>query len=167
MGLTAYNAQILSSWTLSKTNTPLANTVYGPDNLNLTQTLSSVDMVTFTEVLVSSVTLAASATQDYNFNSFTDQAGNAVTITKALSMIITTSGPSTATCKLTASPANGLSWFLSGTTPAINIPAGAAFAFIMPQALTPQVVSAGAGSMRVQNSGTGSLVVNISVLLGP
>lgn len=166
MPLTAFTLATGTSWTFSKTVTGFQPVSQGPDSKSFNLS-SLVDLTTYTEALIATVTLTAAVTQDYNFNSFTDLLGTAVTATKALAIQVITSGPSSAICSLYAAPSNGLSWFLSGTAPKLNIPAGGSFIFSLQQGMTPQTVSAGAGTMRFENTGSGSLVVSIVVLVGP
>lgn len=109
MPLSNWSTNILSGWNITKSNTPFADASES-DSLLLAPVY---DIATYTQPLIASTTLTAGQSTDFNLNSFTNLVGESVTATKAMAIVITTSGPATAICHLSPSPTNGMTWFLS------------------------------------------------------
>lgn len=105
---------------------------------------------------------------EFDLHSFTNLVGESVTAGHALGIILYFSGPSSI-LTLTPGSSNGLTWFFSGTTPAINLPGGkgGVFAACTDPAGTGQVIDSTDKTLRITNTGTSTLSVTVAVLLGP
>lgn len=107
---------------------------------------------------------------EFDISSFTNNVGETVAPTKALGIeVITMSSysDSLAQCQYAPGSSNGLSWFLSGTTPAITIPLGGAFALSGPATGTGQTIDSTHKTIRITNPGYGPLNVIVAILCHP
>jgi hypothetical protein len=155
MPLTSLGSRSRISYTLQKTNTGLPPTVAGPASEGYVYDQPAGA----NQVYAAEITLAASATQDINLNSFTNLVGESVTGIGAYSLFLMPTG---ADVKITPSPSNGISWFFDST--GLTVPDGGELKWSQPIAAT---VSSGAGSLRLTNtSGSASVVVTIVVVVG-
>jgi hypothetical protein len=163
--LSSYSLTFNNTWFYTKNVPPFQPLTQGPDTVDFN--LNALDLTAYTDILSRSLTLTAGLFTDVNFNVFQNLVGDWITASKALTLVLATGGDSTAIASLGASSANGLSWFLAGTTPTLVVPAGGFFMFSLRQGMTPQALTMIAGSMRVTNTGTGTLTANLFVLCGP
>lgn len=160
MALDFATVTITGTWQQSKTNTGFSPTIQGPDAISQSTALT-VGASNANSLYAATGTLAAAATLTIDLQSFTDQLGQAITMTRAYSIIVKTTG---AALKVEPGASNGLVWFFAGTTPSITIPADGAMGFVQPTAAT---VDATHKTIKLTNVGAVSLTYNISIIGGP
>lgn len=109
------------SWTQSKANTGYTKTKQGPDQISVSL---APDTTTYNRIYATSGTLAASASVTIDLQGVTDYLGQSLTLTKIIAIQLTATG---STMKYEPGATNGLTWFLSGTSPAITVRDGGFF----------------------------------------
>jgi hypothetical protein len=161
MSLVNPSALASISWQLTKANPPFQPTKQGQDSRQFSLAVPAGA----TTVYVGQLSLTASASQDVAFNSFTDLAGNAVTITKIYGIIVIPDIAGTdaaGVCSIKPSASNGLTGWIFNST-AMPIPSGGC---LFQAQATPVTVSGTVNSLNFENTGTGTLTVDIVVLCG-
>ena len=162
MALDLAQVSIAATWQQSKANTGFASTVQGPDSNALLATLA-VGASDADSVYAASGTIASAGTVSIDLQSFTDQLGQAITMTRVYAMLVQTA---TGSLKVEPHGTNGLVWFFSGTTPAITLPPGGGFCFLQ---TTSQTVDATHKVVKLTNTGSPAvtLTYKITILGGP
>lgn len=160
MALDFAQVSMSASWQQTKINPGFTNTVQGPDSTALFSTLT-VGTSNANSVYNAQAVLAASGTATIDLQSFTDQIGQAIVMTRAYAIIVTTTG---ASLKVEPNSTNGLSWFFGGTTPSITIPDGGGFCFSQSSA---QTVSGTSKQIKLTNTGAVSTTYKITIIGGP
>jgi len=145
------------SWSQSRTNTGFVKTKQGPDQLSITQ---SPDTTTYNRIYAVSGTLAASASTTIDLQGVTDYLGQSLTLTKIIAFQLTAT---TAAMKYEPGASNGLTWFLSGTTPAVTVQAGG---FFLIGDGTYGTVSGSAKNIKITNVGAVSGTYEIALIGG-
>jgi hypothetical protein len=154
MPLTALSVRSKIGFTLQKTNTGFPPTTFGPASEGYVYTQPAGA----NQLYAAEFTIAASGTQTIDLNSFTNLAGESVTGIGAYSLFVMPVGS-----PITIGPgaSDGLNWFWgSGTIP---IPDGGELKYSQPAA---QTVSSSACNVKLTNTGSGSTVVTIVVVVG-
>lgn len=157
MSLTAVEIAASIVWKMEKTNTGFKPTTHGPETKSFALQPA---VATYNQIYVAQHTLGAAASVTIDLQSFTALDSTSVTLTKALAVFLTVTGSGV---KIEPGASNPLTWFFSGTTPAVTIPAGGLFVFAQP---TTQTVSAGAKTLKLTEVGGGTAVVQIEILGG-
>jgi hypothetical protein len=152
--LTQSSLEVRSTYALTRTNTGFGDTKVGPKTR--TYTLQPA-VATFNQLYAARLVLAAAASQTVDFSAITNLAQEAATLTKAVTLELYPSGTDAAV-KIEPGAADPLTWFFSGTTPAITIPTGGVFVFAQPLA---QVVSGAAKNLKFTNTGSGTLTLDV------
>lgn len=157
MPLTSGSLVSTASWTQTKTNTGRADVTQGPD--------STVGTVTFTVATVNRVytypiSIAASGTATIDLQAVTTLLGEADVWTKVQGILLTVDSGG-GNIKLEPGASNPLTWFLSGTTPAVTVKAGG---FMALGDGTTFTVSASVKTLKLTNlsgslTATGNLVL--------
>lgn len=151
-------------WEQQKTNGSFANSKQGPDNLTARYTPSTT---TYTNVLLEEGTLAAAASATIDFYSFTDELGTAVTATKLLGILIkATASVTGGQLKIEEGASNPLTWFFSGTTPAITLDVGTAGASFMVMEGTTQTLSSTVRNLKLSNPGSQTITYLVAAIVG-
>lgn len=121
LSLSNINGEI--GWTQATAITGWQNRRQGPDKLSVGL---SPAVATYNEVYAVEGTLTASSSVTIDLYSITNLLGEAKTLTKGIALMLkaTTTG-----MKLEPGASNPLTWFFSGTTPAISVQAGGFFLF--------------------------------------
>lgn len=145
------------TWTQSKTNTGYAKTKQGPDQLSVSLT---PDTTTYNRIYSTTGTLAASASVTIDLQSVTDLLGQSLTLTKIIAIQMSATD---STMKYEPGASNGLSWFLSGTSPAISVRAGG---FFLVGDGTFGVVSGSAKTITITNTGAVSGTYELALIGG-
>lgn len=145
------------NWTQSKVNSGYTKTKQGPDQLSVSL---SPDTTTYNRIYAVSGTLAASASVTIDLQGVTDYLGQSLTLTKIIAIQLSAEG---STMKYEPGASNGLSWFLSGTSPAISIRSGG---FFLVGDGTFGVVSGSAKTITVTNTGATSGTYNLALIGG-
>lgn len=145
------------TWTQSKTNTGYAKTKQGPDQLSVSL---SPDTTTYNRIYATSGTLAASATVTIDLQGVTDYLGQSLTLTKIIAIQLKATG---STMKYEPGASNGLTWFLSGTSPAITVRDGG---FFIVGDGTFGVVSGSAKNITITNTGATSGTYELALIGG-
>jgi hypothetical protein len=153
---------IMSAGYTLQTVTAFGTDTLGPGSLSL---LPSPIPVTWNSLFLKSYTIANSGTQDFDLSTFNDLQGQAAGMAHVFAIVVIPLGGAV---KLSPGGSNALQWFFSGNTTAtyITVPASVAnqggFGLCNPIDATGQVVSSGAGTLRLtNNSGVG---VTVTVL---
>lgn len=158
MSLDRVSLNINLAWLMSKTNTGFGDTSEGPDSK--AWSTSGIDVAVQNELYAQKYTIAASGTQTMDLSSFTNLLNQSKTLTSVLSLFLLPTGTN-AICKLEPGAANPLTWFFSGTTPAISIPTGGVFVFSNPGTGTGQTVDGTHKNLLVTNTGSGSMSLTV------
>lgn len=147
-------------WSLSKTTTGYAAAKQSDKH----SVQASPAVATFDHLYSVSYPILAAGTQVVDlYAAYTDLAGNSISAdTKANAVLVEVSGAS-GQITWEADATNGLSWFLSGTSPTLTIPASGFFLFYQPSA---QVVSNTAKRILITNTGGVTLTVKLTFLKG-
>lgn len=112
-------------WSLSRANSSgFGPTTQGTDSL--TFNLKGIDVATYNQLVAGSDVVAAAANLDLDLTTLTNLVYETVVFTKAEGIMIRPFGGSIV---LEPGPTNGLTWFLSGTTPTVTIPDGGCFMY--------------------------------------
>ncbi len=163
MPLTNPSLVLNAGWTLTKPHTGFLNSQYGPDSAGFS--LAGV-ATGFNQLLARIDTIAASGTVTIDVSAYTDLCDNAVTLSKALYLLLIPTGTTGGVLKLEPGASNGLVWFFSGTTPAISIPVNGVFLFSMaPAVAAGQVIDGSHKTLLLTNTGSVSMSVK-TILLG-
>lgn len=152
-------------WRLSKANTGLDATTQGPNGQ--TGTFAPATATYNRIYALASTTIAAAATQDLDFNSFTDLVGTAQTATKIIGFLITATATVTGGI-LEVKPhptTNPLNWPM-GSGDAITLTVGTTGAGLMAWQGTTQTLSTTARAWRLTNTGTQTITVTVSAVVG-
>lgn len=121
MALTLSNVAAEIGWTQSTSITGFQPRRQGNDKL---QASLSPDVTVFNELFAVQGTLTASSNTTIDLYSITNLLGEAKTLTKGIAIMLTAT---TTGMKYEPGATNPLTWFLSGTTPAISVQAGGFF----------------------------------------
>ncbi len=116
---------------------------------------------TATALFIARYTVSAAADQTIDLSSFTDPLGTAVAAAKVYLLMLVPTGTN-AEAKLEPGASNGLTWFLSGTTPAVTVPAGGVFLFAESAGET---INGTHKNIKVTNTGSGTLTLDVVALL--
>jgi len=149
MALTTASVNGAITWTQTKANTGFLETIQGMDSLSvsLAPALSGVSAANV--VYAEQRTLAASASQTYDLQSLTDFLAQSLVMTRAFAIAISCSEGQVSFGQGASNP---LTWPLSGTAPALVIPAGG---FMIVGQSTAQAVSGSAKTLKVTAGGSG------------
>lgn len=162
MAVSSSSLSMNLGWTLSQTSAGFAEVTQGPDN-NTYMTLPSTE--TYNILYTAQYTIPPTGTNFVviNFNSFTDILNTAKTATKAVAIMIQTTGNKV---KLEPNAAlNPLTWFFGSATHSITIEAGGSM--ILSNGTTSGTVSASSANLRLTNTGTTTdSVVKVTILGG-
>lgn len=145
------------TWTQSKTNTNFSTTKQGPDQVSVTLT---PDTTTYNRIYATSGTLAASASVTIDLQGVTDYLGQSLTLTKIIAIELSATGSA---MKYEPGASNGLSWFLSGTSPALTVQSGG---FFLVGDGTFATVSGSAKTITITNTGAVSGTYKIALIGG-
>jgi hypothetical protein len=145
------------SWVQSKTNTGFVKTKQGPDQLSITQTPSTS---TYNRIYAASGTLAASGTTTIDLQGVTDYLGQSLTLTKIIALQFTATGSN---FSYEPGASNGLTWFLSGTSPVVTVKDGG---FFLIGDGTYGTVSGSAKTIKITNVGATSGTYEIALIGG-
>lgn len=151
-------------WEQQKTNGSFANSKQGPDTLTASyQPLTT----TYTDIYLAEGTLAASASVTLDLYSFTDKLGTAVTATKLLGILIKATATVTGgQLKIEQGASNPLTWFFSGTTPAITLDVGTLGACFMVKEGTSETLSSTVRNLKLSNPGTQTITYYVAAMVG-
>jgi len=158
MSLERVNLTINLAWLLSKTNTGFVDSEQGPDSKGFS--LQGLDVAIQNQLFAAKYTVLASGTQVIDLSTFTNLVSQATGLTSVLTLFLLPTGTN-AICKLEPGASNPLTWFFSGTTPAISIPAGGTFVFSNPGTGTGQTVDGTHKNLLVTNTGAGTLSLTV------
>lgn len=147
------------SWTQSKTNSGFASTVQGLDSLSASVAPTLTGATPANVVFAEQRTLTASASQTYDLQSMTDFLSQSLVMVRAYAIMISCSAGQVT---LEQGASNPLTWPLSGTAPAMVVPANAFFIFGQ---TTAQAVSGSAKTLKVTAGGSGA-TYKITILGG-
>lgn len=103
---------------------------------------------------------------EFNLGSFSDLLGNTVTPGHILQLIMIPTGTS-AIAQLAPGTSNGLTWFFGGTTPTVSVNAGGVFFFSDIVTGTGTVIDSTHKTLRITNTGSGNLTVQVGAVVGP
>jgi hypothetical protein len=125
----------------------------------------TADTGTYSQYLTKRYTVAGAASQTVDLTSFTDDFfGTAGAMTGVIGIMVlptVTSG----SCKIEPGDSNALTWFFSGTTPAITVPSGGCFFFAQ---LTSQTVDATHKTLKFTNThGSNSMTLDLVIIGKP
>ena len=166
MSLSAVNLNVNFGWSLIKAHTGFLNSGYPAGGTPDALAFSLVGLAaTINQAMVRQDTIATSANIDIDVSAYTDLCDNAVTLTKALSLILIPVG-TTGILTLSPSSSNGLVWFFGGTAPTVSIPCGGIFVFSLGPTATAQVIDGTHKKLNLANTGATSLVVTTALLGG-
>lgn len=158
MALTAVELKASLTWTMQKTNTGFDATKNGPTTKSF---YLGPSVATYNQLYAAQHSLSSGASVTIDLQSFTTLDGTSVTFTKALAIFLTVTGSSV---KIEPGASNPLTWFFSGTTPAVTVPASGCFVFAQP---TTQTVDATHKTIKLtEGTGSGTAVVTIEILGG-
>lgn len=122
------------------------------------------DTATYSLLLAKRYTVAGGASQTVDLRSFTDFYGDAKVMGGCLLLLVlptVTSGG----CKVEPGDSNALTWFFSGTTPAVTVPTGGVLVFGQP---TSQTVDATHCTLKFTNThGTNAMTLDLLVVGKP
>ncbi len=149
-------------WTQSASNSPFAETKQGPDSLAFSATPSAT---TYGEVLLHRTTIAAAANETVDFRSFTNKLNQSVTATKVVGWLIKATG-ATGQLKIEPGASDPLSWFLSGTTPALTLSCGTDGCCIMVMDGAAATIDATTRNVKFSNPGAATITLTIAALVG-
>lgn len=123
---------------------------------------------TFTNIYtLATATIAASGTQALDFYSFTEMLGDAVIATKICGILITAGGSvSGGVLKIEPHGTTPLTWPFAGTTPSISLTVGTTGAGFMIWQGTSQTMSTTVRQYLLTNTGTQSITVTVSAVVG-
>lgn len=146
-----------SSWTQTKTTTGREDVTQGPDSVSKTVTF---DVASVNRVYVYPISLAASGTATIDLQAVTTLLAESDVWTKVQGLELTVDSGG-GNIKLEPGASNPLTWFFSGTTPAITVKAGGFLAIGDGSTFT---VSATVKTLKLTNlsgslTATGSLVI--------
>lgn len=147
------------SWTQSKTNSGFANTVQGMDSIAASVSPSLTGATPANVIFAEQRTLTAAGTQTYDLQSMTDFLNQSLVMTRAYAIMISCSAGQVT---LQQGASNPLAWPLSGTAPALVVPANGFF--VLGQT-TAQAVSGSAKTIKVTAGGSGA-TYKITILGG-
>ena len=159
MPLSASNLNVNCGWSLTRPNTGFLAALYGPDSVSFS--LSGM-AATINQCMARIDTIAAAGTLNIDLDAYTDLDANAVTLTKALSILILPTG-TTGVLKVIPGAANGLVWFFGDAADFISIPCGSCFLYSLGPTATPQVIDA--THKRLTYSNTGGTSLNVTTVL--
>lgn len=145
------------TWTQSKTNTGYGTTRQGPDQLSVSL---SPDTTTYNRIYATSGTLASSASVTIDLQGVTDYLGQSLTLTKIIALQLSATGSN---MKYEPGASNGLTWFLSGTTPAVTVKDGG---FFLIGDGTFGTVSGSAKTITITNTGATSGTYSVALVGG-
>ena len=143
-------------------------TVTGFSTLTLTDSNSFVaapSAATYNEIKAYQTTIAASANETVDFYSMTNTFGDAKTVTKILGWLIKATG-NTGQLKIEPGASNALTWFFSGTTPAITLNCGADGCALLVMDGSVATVSNSVKNVKFSNPGSATITVTISAFVG-
>jgi hypothetical protein len=162
MPLTNLTLSNTLSWQLAKAVTGFASVQQGADKISAD--LQGVQVATFNQLYANQFSLAASGgSTTIDLSTFTNLVGESTGLGHALTIMVTVSGTG-ANVAVAPGASNGLVWFFSGTTPAVNLGPGCSFCFSGPAAGPGQVVDSTHKNMTLTNNGSGTATVKIVVL---
>ena len=159
------------NWSLQKDNTGFAKTKQGPDKLSVTL---SPNILLYTQVYAGEIALTTGQSVVLDFYNGTKNiaaAGNvaivdflsdAVAFRKVLGIMVQAVGVSV---KVEPNATDPMSWFLSGTLPAITIKAGGIF--LVGDGDVSTTVLTTTGKIKITNMGAITGSVKIALLGGP
>lgn len=147
------------SWIQTKTNTGFANTIQGLDSLSASVSPVLTGATPANVVFAEERILAAAASQTYDLQSMTDFLAQSLVMTRAYAIAISCS---VGQVTLQQGTSNPLTWPLSGTAPALIVPASGFFVFGQ---TTAQTVSASVKTLKVTAGGAGA-TYRIAILGG-
>jgi hypothetical protein len=147
----------------SSTNTPFGNTTQGTETLLHEPT---IDTDVINRVLLSSYTIAAAGTQGIDLRSFTNLLNVATTATKVIGILLKGTGSG---AKMKIEPyaaSNPVTWFWTGTTPAITLTCGTQGCSLLVMDGAVFTLTATDRSLLVTNTGSASLTLTVEALVG-
>ncbi len=151
-------------WAQASANAGFDDSKQGPSTTSFTATPSAT---TYSEVYLAQFTIAASANVTKNFNSFVNAFATTITATKILGILVKATG-ATGIMKIEPAPAdNPLTWFLSGTTPAITLNCGTDGCGLMVCDGSAFTMSGTVKNWKISNTGAATITVTISAIVGP
>lgn len=160
MALTSVGLQASLRWKQFRAgSTGYGDLTQGDDSKGFN--LNGVSTTTFNQLYTASFTLAAAASTTVDLQNVVTLVYETIAFTKVLSLMVLPVGSE---CTLSPGAADPLTWFLTGTTPAVVIPAGGLFMFSLPSTSTGQTVDATHKTLKLLNSGATSLTVSITVI---
>jgi hypothetical protein len=160
MPLTRSSLTINTQWSLENPETGYATTKQADKH---TYSLTPA-VVTFDQVYSKIHTIVASDDLEIDlFDAFTNLVGESVTAVKVCSIEISVTGDDGG-CKFEPGAADALTWFLSGTSPAITIPVGGAMVFA--QATAETIDATHRNILLTNTSATDPIDVKITFILG-
>jgi hypothetical protein len=150
-------------WTLKKTNTGFDSTAHGPTSKSFglvpaVATFQYLGGVRYTVAGGGNQVVDLSAIS--SANSFT---GESATLTKIIGLLVLPTGSGV---KVEPHTTDGLSWFFSGTTPAVTVPADGCFFFAQPAAQTMSGTSKNFKFSNTAGGGGATLTLDLVFLGG-
>ncbi len=161
MALSDLQLTLALSATLTKSITGFADDVQGPNEL--TFTLAGIDLTTFSKLLAADYSIAAAAHVDYDLFSFTDLQNLSTSMTTVLAVIV---APTAGDIVLSPGGSNPLTWFFSGTTPAVKCYENGVFLLCEAVAAVGQTVDATHRNLTLTNNGAGTAAGKIYAIGG-
>jgi len=123
MPLTVGSLLSTASWTQATSNTGRADITQGPDSISKTVTF---DVAIVNRVYIYPISLAASGTATIDLQAVTTYLAESTAWTKVQGILLTVDSGG-GNIKIEPGASNPLTWFFSGTTPAITVKAGGWF----------------------------------------
>lgn len=153
------------NWRLSKTVTGFDAPSQGPGGLTGTYAPATA---TFNNIYhLASTTIAASATQALDFFTVVDMLGTSLSATKICGILITATATTTGgILKIEPHTTNPLTWPFAGTTPSIALTVGTTGAGFLIWQGTTQTVSNTVKQWLLTNTGTQTITVTVSAVVG-
>lgn len=124
----------------------------GPNQINFD--LSAIDLTVYTQAYLGKLT----GTTTIDLTSFTNLAGEAVVLSKAIAMVMTCIGGS---CVLKPGASNGLSGWFFGSTDGIAFADGDSMVFLRDPSKTPVTVDSTHKTITITVTGTPTITVAI------
>lgn len=149
------------SWELYKTNSG-TNQTKQKDSLNF-RFLPSTN--TYNQLYWTQFSLAANTNQAVDFYSFTNLAGESVTATKIIAVILNATGNG-GSIKVEPGDTNPLTWPFAGTTPSVELSCNTDGCSIVLQAGTHSNMNATVRTWKVSNTGNANATVTLAAFVG-
>jgi hypothetical protein len=150
MPLTNLEVSAKVGWTLKKPNTGRVSTVQGPDSIEKT---AKPLVATYDQVYEAQLSFTAGEVKEVDIRTFTNRAGEAVVLTKALGIIL---APVGSTVAVATGTTNGLAWR------AETVEDGGVSLFYQP---VPKVIDATHKTIKL-TSGPAPMTLDIAVIGG-